>query len=88
MVRRLLERPTGEILVLLIAGTICGGVAVGGVGIIIFMFLNPTSEPLAATRLIAGVMNTLIGLLAGFLAGATQAANSIGKKSDDDASSE
>jgi len=81
--RRLLERPTGEILVLIIAGTICGGVCVGGLGIIIFMFLNPNAETLAATRLIAGIMNTLIGLLAGFLAGATQAANSQPKKPDD-----
>jgi len=71
----LVNRPTGEILVIMIAFTICGGVAVGGVGIIVFMFLNPNSETLAATRLIAGVMNTLIGLLAGFLAGATQARN-------------
>ena len=71
--RRLLNRPTGEILVLLIAVTICGGVGITGVAMIVFLFLNPTADIKAAGDLIAGVVNTLIGLLAGFLAGATQA---------------
>lgn len=65
----LLRRTTAEILVLTITFTICLGLAVSGVSGIIYVFLNPGSEVLNVARLIAGVVNTMIGLLAGFLAG-------------------
>jgi hypothetical protein len=65
------DRSTAELLVLLIAATVCGGVMVSGVSAIVYVFLNPGAEILNIARLIAGVINTLIGLLAGFLAGTT-----------------
>lgn len=81
--RRLLERTTGEILVLMVAVTICSGVGVAGIAAIVFVFLNPASDISNIYRLIASVVNTLIGLLAGFLAGSTTV--NTHRKEDDDA---
>jgi len=70
---RLRDRSTGDILVLLIAGTITL-VLVGVTGsTITFVFLNPGGPPVDnSVRLITDMMNTLIGLLAGFMVGRTR----------------
>jgi hypothetical protein len=81
--RKLLDRSTGEILVLVIAFTICGGVGVAGLAAIVFLFIYPEADITNIYRLIASVVNTLIGLLAGFLAGSTTV-NTRPKKSEDD----
>lgn len=70
---RLRDRSTGDILVLLIAITITL-VLVGVTGsTITFVFLNPGGPPVDnSVRLITDMMNTLIGLLAGFMVGRTR----------------
>lgn len=66
------NRSTGEILILLVGMTICGYVVVSGSVIIVLSFVNPDAAFLSgAARNIADIINTLIGLLAGFLAGKT-----------------
>ena len=68
---RLRDRPTGDLLVMMVAGTICFTVVSTGVSIIVVEFVNPQQDTAVATRAIVGVVNTLVGLLAGFLAGKT-----------------
>jgi hypothetical protein len=65
------DRPTGDILVLAITFTICGGLIAVGVAGSIFAFVNPGANLDGPARFIADITNTLIGLLAGFLAGTT-----------------
>lgn len=73
MARRLRDRSTADLLVLMIAGTICGGLIATGAVTAVFIFVNPTADVSGPARLIADVVNTLIGLLAGFMAGRTGA---------------
>lgn len=69
---RLRDRSTGEIMVLLVAGTVCGYVVVNGAVIIYLVLKGETGSQLTeAARNITDIINTLIGLLAGFLAGKT-----------------
>jgi hypothetical protein len=70
---KLTDRPTTDILILLIAGTICFSVISAGAVIALAKLLNPDSDTSTATNIISDTINTLIGLLAGFLAGRTDA---------------
>ena len=65
------RRSTGDLLVLLIAGTVCGMVAVAGFGVLIVSILRPEANVQVVIGRISDTVNTLIGLLAGFLAGRT-----------------
>jgi uncharacterized membrane protein YccC len=65
------SRSTGELLVLMVAATVCGSVIVGGGAIILLAVFRPGVDTGAAARNIADLLNTLVGLLAGFLAGRT-----------------
>jgi len=59
-------------MVLLVAGTVCGYVVVNGAVIIYLVLKGETGSQLTeAARNITDIINTLIGLLAGFLAGKT-----------------
>lgn len=66
---RFRDRPTGDILVLMIAITVCSSVLASGVVIAIVMIKNPTADLTVWISRITGTVNTMIGLLAGFLAG-------------------
>lgn len=77
---RIRDRSTGDLLVLMIAGTICGGLIATGIVTTIFVFLNPGFDVTGPARFVADIVNTLIGLLAGFLAGRTDAAQSALKE--------
>jgi hypothetical protein len=84
---RFRDRPTSDILILAIAATICTYVLVSIVISVIFLFINPESATLSdAVRNIADIINTLIGLLAGFLAGKSGALgkNGNGKKPEEE----
>jgi hypothetical protein len=63
------DRPTGEILVLMIATTICGAVLVGSITIGVLAFIHPEVDYDGAARTIADLLTTMVGLLAGYLAG-------------------
>jgi len=69
VVRKLLDRPTGDLLVILIAATICGSVVLGGTTIAIIEIWHPQTDTTAALGMIGDIINTLIGLLAGVLIG-------------------
>lgn len=68
------ERSTTEILVLMVAFTICSAVIVGGTSVILTEIIHPEQDTSRAVIFVNDVINTLIGLLAGFLAGRSEMA--------------
>lgn len=77
--RRFRDRPTGELMVIMIAATICTYILV--TMIVLFILAIFTDRDLSGpARNIADIINTLIGLLAGFLAGKTDLALTKKKK--------
>jgi len=81
------DRSTGEILVILIAGTVCFSVMAGGATIGIIEIMHPEADTSSALGTLSDVINTLIGLMAGFLAGRTdtqqEAITTIHKRLDE-----
>jgi hypothetical protein len=70
-VARIRDRSTGDLLVLLVAGTVCFMVLSTGATIMIVEIIDSKTDTTSAVRQVTGIVNTLIGLLAGFLAGRT-----------------
>lgn len=70
-------RTTGEVLVIIIAGTVCFSVLAAGATIAIIEIVHPSSNTDLVVTKLGGVINTLIGLMAGFLAGRTDVAHAI-----------
>ena len=68
---RLRDRPTGDLLILLVAVTVCGSVMVSGGAIILLAIFQPDFDVTNAARNVTDLLNTLVGLLAGFVAGRT-----------------
>lgn len=66
---RLRDRSTGELMILLVAATICGSVVLGMISIILLAILHPDYDFNGGARTIADLLTTLVGLLAGYLAG-------------------
>lgn len=69
----LIDKSTGDVLVILIAGTVCMMLLGGGLLIGVLLIAQPGREYTALIKTISDVVNTLIGLLAGFLAGRSDA---------------
>lgn len=67
------SRSTGDLLVMLIAATVCFCVLAAGGAVTVLAFVHPEVNTTAVVGTISDVINTLIGLLAGFLAGRTDA---------------
>ena len=65
------DRSTTDLLILLIASTICFAVLATGATVAIVEIMNPETDTTAIVSSLSDVINTLIGLLAGFLAGRT-----------------
>jgi protein-S-isoprenylcysteine O-methyltransferase Ste14 len=68
---RFRDRPTGEIMVLSITFTVCFGVLASGLIIAVISILDPTRDVTIWITRVTGILNTMVGLLAGFLAGRT-----------------
>jgi hypothetical protein len=66
---RLRDRPTGDILVLLVAGTVCFGVLASGLIIAVISLVHPETDVSNWIARVSAILNTMVGLLAGFLAG-------------------
>jgi hypothetical protein len=66
------DRTTGDLLVLMIAGTVCGVVLLVSLSLIVEAWVHPEADTSGASAAIGDVINTLVGLLAGFLAGRTE----------------
>jgi hypothetical protein len=79
---RIRDRSTGDLLVLMIAGTVCFMVLATGASIVVIEIVNPSADTSSAVRQVTGIINTLIGLLAGFLAGRTDLSMQQTKKTD------
>lgn len=73
------HRSTGDLLVMLIAATVCFCVLASGATVALLAFIRPEVDTSTAVGTISDVINTLIGLLAGFLAGRTDAHMTIEK---------
>lgn len=81
---RLRDRSTGDLMVLMIAATICLMV-VGTMGtVVVVEIVNPSVDTSSASRQITEVLSTLIGLLAGFLAGRTDYNSDAKHKKEDE----
>lgn len=66
------SRSTTDLLILLIAGTVCFAILATGALIAATKLLHPSSDTSAAEAALTDVINTMIGLMAGFVAGRTQ----------------
>ena len=62
-------RPTTDVLLLIVAGTISLAVLLAVVAVGIAELLHPEGDTSTAAAALSGVISTLVGLLAGFLAG-------------------
>lgn len=69
----LADRTTGDLLILLVAGTVCFAVLAAGTALFVVTLIHPDRDTSGGFHAISDVVNTLIGLLAGFLAGRTDA---------------
>ena len=75
------RRSTGDTLILLIAGTICFAVLAAGAVITVVRLTNPEADVSNVASFITDTINTLLGLMAGFLAGRTESER---RREDDD----
>ena len=67
-----MSRATPDLLLLMVAGTICVVVVIAGLGVVMIELAHPEADTTQAVAGISGIVSTLIGLLAGFLAGRTR----------------
>ena len=67
----LADRSTGDLLIMVVATTICFSVICSGAGLLLVTLVYPDRDTSQGFHAISDVVNTLIGLLAGFLAGRT-----------------
>ena len=67
------NRSTGDLLMLVIVGTVAFSVLASGTALFLITILVPDRDTQAGFHALGDVVNTLIGLLAGFLAGRTDA---------------
>jgi hypothetical protein len=70
---RFRDKPTGDQLVLMVAGTVCFSIIASGAGVALITIFNPGTDVTIWVTRITGILNTMVGLLAGFLAGRTDA---------------
>lgn len=75
-------RSTGDLLMLIIAATVCFSVLAAGFTLGLLALLQPQRDVSAGFNAISDVINTLIGLLAGFLAGRTDAHLTMQRNAD------
>lgn len=65
------NRSTGDLMVLMIAGTVCFSVLASGALVAVLSLFRPETDVTLWVQRVTAIVNTLIGLLAGFLAGRT-----------------
>lgn len=63
------DRPTGDMLLLLIAGTVCSVVMVSTLAVLVAEVAHPEADTSGAAKTVGDALSALIALLAGFLAG-------------------
>jgi uncharacterized membrane protein HdeD (DUF308 family) len=65
-------RPTGDILILSLTLTVCFSLIASGLVVAIIAFVHPNKDLSLWVSRITGIINTMIGVIAGFLAGRTE----------------
>jgi uncharacterized membrane protein YccC len=68
------DRSTSDLLVLVIAATICASVLMSGAVVAFLAITQPEHDHPAAVALVSDTLQMLVSLLAGFIAGRTEAA--------------
>ena len=63
------DRSTADILIIMISGTICAAVLLTGAGITLLAILQPDRDLSQSITALSSIVNVLLGLLAGFIAG-------------------
>jgi hypothetical protein len=63
------QRPTPELLLLMVAGTICGILLSSAVAVAVIEIRDPGADTSWAAASIRNVLGTALGLMAGYLAG-------------------
>lgn len=66
---KLSDRPIGELMLLLVAGTVCAVVLVSAFAVLVAEIVEPEADTSGAAKTIGDSLSALIALLAGFLAG-------------------
>lgn len=64
-------RSVGEIIVIFIAGTVCLSILLALVALFVIETVNPEENTAPAFSALADIIGTLLGLMAGYLAGRT-----------------
>jgi len=64
-------RSTGDLLVLMVAATVCTVLVVGVIGLGILAVARPSEDLSRAFSAVGSVLSTLVGIVAGYLAGRT-----------------
>ena len=78
------DRSTADLLVLIIAATICVAVLVALVGVLAIEYHSPSNDISKAVGNLNDIINTLIGLMAGYLAGRTEVSRVRRRRDEDD----
>jgi hypothetical protein len=78
------DRSTADLLVVMLATTVCVAIIVGEVGIIVIEAVSPETDTSVAGGTIGDIINTLVGMIAGYLAGRTEVARIRRKREEDD----
>jgi hypothetical protein len=76
---RLRDRPLRELLILMIAGTVCVAVLGAGVYLLIVEVVDPSQDLSTFYSAMFGLLGSLLSVVAGFLAGQTTSRMSAGK---------
>lgn len=63
------DRPTADVLVIMVAFTICFTVLATGAGVLVLTIAYPERDVSNTVQVLAYIINTLLGLLAGFFIG-------------------
>lgn len=82
-----MKRPVGELIVLMIVGTICISILGAGLAIVIIALFRPEVDVSSGVKLLSGLLNTLFGLLAGLLAGRSRIFSGTGRNGRDNGNS-
>jgi len=66
-----MKRSTGDLLVLMIAGTVCITIILAGGALVVVGLFRPEVDLNRAVGALTSVLSTLTGIVAGYLAGRT-----------------
>jgi hypothetical protein len=78
------RRTTTDLLILMISSTLCLAILIALISVGMVALVHPEIDTSQAANAISGVLSTLVGLLAGFLAGRTQRQQRAMTKAQDD----